>query len=405
MNHRVLLFLCLIFLISLSIAPSLFAADEEDEDDEEEDPWGESKIDHELNAGWDYPSDYIAQPLNYSKRVTEFGITFSQKSSRHFYDDNSELVEGSFRTKKQNFDLFFGMGFSDNLSIALTFPFVYKKTKILEGNQNYRMKRDNTYGYLVEEAFVDFFDNHELWKLWEADLPQLGDIRLYTCYSVYRKLEPRTTSVVVELDVKFPTGNDNPRRTGEIRNYIADGNTDSYIGAAVKQQVWKFSFEAHAGYNIRWKGDTKYSPGTIDYADQILASGEIMFQVPDAPPLWETLALGTEVHYMARPDIDGLRFAGRKPFTTYVKDNSGNELEVEDSPGSLLSVGPKVIYQAPIGWITHLFDEVNFGMDIPVMGQNSLLVKSRSESLPPYEVESYEGIGVTYSIGVLKRWQ
>lgn len=403
MNLRVLLFLCLIFLIALSMTPFAFA-EGEDEGDEEEDPWGEASIDHELNVAWEYPSDYIAQPLNYSKRVTEFGITFSQKYSRFYFDDASELVEGSFKTKKQIFDLYFGMGFSDNLTVAVTFPFVYKKTKVFEENQNYRLRRDNTYGYLFEESFIDFFENHELWKLWEADLPQLGDIRLQAIYSVYRKLDPRTTSVVVEMETKFPSGNDNPRRTGKVRNYMTDGNTDSYLGAAVKQQLWKFAFEAHAGYNLRWKADTKYSPGTIDFADRIQADGEVVFAIPEADPLWDTINVGAEVHYMIRPDVN-FKAAGRKVFSTYVKDNKGNEIELEDAPGSLLSVGPKVVYEAPIGWITHLFDEVNFAMDIPIMGQNSLLTRSNTYYNPPWELESYEGVGITYSVGVLKRWQ
>jgi hypothetical protein len=391
-------------LIPLSITPLAFAQDDED-DEESEDPWGEASIDHELNVPWEYPSDYIAQPLNYSKRVTEFAFGFSQKYSRHYYDDSGDLVEGSFKTKKQVFSLYLGMGWTDNWTVAVTFPFVYKKTKLFEGSNNYRLGRDNTYGYLFEEAVFDFFDNHELWRLWEADLPQLGDLHLYNAYSVFRKLEPYTTSIVIELDVKFPTGNDNPRRTAEVRNFITDGNTDSLLGIGIKQQAWKFAFEFHGGYNIRWPANTKYSAGTVDFADQLKADGEIVFQIPETQPLWDAINIGATAHYMIRPDIDAIKIAGRKPFSTYIKDKNGNEVEVGDSPANMLSVGPTVVYQAPIGWITHVFNEIHFNMDIPVMGENTFLSTTKSYMMPPYELESYEGVGITYSFKLLKRWQ
>ena len=404
MNLRVLLFFCLILIIGLMLTPFAFASDDE-EDDESEDPWGDARIDHELSTPWEYPTDYIAQPLNYSKRVTTFMFGFSQNYSRHYFDDESELVESSFKIKKQIFSLQLGMGLTDNWSFGLIFPFVYKKTKIFDGNQNYRVRRDNTYGYLFEEGLVDFFDNHELWKLWEADLPQLGDVRIWANYSVFRKLEPRTTSIVLEMETKFPTGNDNPRRTGKIRNYLTSGNSDSYFGVGIKQQLWKFAFTWHGGYNLRWPANTKYSAGTVDFGDQLLTDLEIVFAIPEVEPLWKTINVGGQVHYMTRPDIDVFKVAGRKAFTTYIKDNSGNEVALDDSPGSLLTVGPKVVYQSPKWWIAKVFDEVHFSMDIPLMGQNSFLVSSKSYFLPPWDIESYEGVGITYSIGLLKRWQ
>lgn len=400
MNFRVLMLFCLITLFLLLMTPIAIAADDDEEDDQE-DPWGDAAIDHKLNAGWDYPSDYIAQPLNYSKRVTEFGFGFSQMSSRHYYDDNSELVEGSFRSRKQVFEFFLGMGFSDNWSIAVTFPFVYKKTKILEGNQNYRNGGDNTYGYLFEESFVDYLTNHEIWKLWEADLPQLGDVRLWTCYSLYRKLDPRTTSLILEVEAKFPTGNDNLRRGGEVRNFVTTGNTDTYIGLGFKQEAWKFAFEIHGGYNWRLPANTKYSAGEIDFGDQVLADGEVVFEIPAAEPLWSELNIAAFFHYMGR--YENVSLGDRDIMNTYVEDNLGNEVKLDDAPASLLSVGPKLVWQHD--WLSKLFDELSFEMDIPIAGQNSFLVPSHSLYLPPWELESYEGVGITYSIGLLKRWQ
>jgi hypothetical protein len=398
------MFFCLILLVAWCFVPAAFAADDDDDDEEEEDPWGEAKLDHELNVAWDYPSEYIARPLNYSKRVTEFGIRFDQKYARHYFDDEGDLVEGSFKTKKQTFELFLGMGFSDNWSLAITFPFVYKKTKVFEGNQNYRLGRDNTYGALFEEATVDFVDNHELWKVWEADLPSMGDVRLWSGYSVYRKMDPRTTSVILEVEVKFPTGDDNPRRGGEVRNHLTTGQTDSYLGVGFKQQAWKFAFEAHGGYNIRWKSSTKYSAGKVDLGDQLLGDLEVMFQIPEVAPLWSNINVGGVVQYMGRMDF-GVEIDGKKPMFTYIEDNLGHEVNLEDAPGSLISAGPKVVYESPITRWTGWFDEVLFSMDIPISGQRTFLVQSKSSYLPPWELETYEGVGVTYSLGVIKRWQ
>ena len=406
MNLRVLLFFYLIVIIGLAMTPFALAADDDDEeDDESEDPWGDAKIDHELNKGWDYPDVYIEQPLNYSKRVTEFAFGFSQKYTRHYYDEVGDLVAGSFKTKKQIFSFYFGMGFTDNWSVSIMFPFVYKKTKIFDGNQNYRQKRDNTYGYLFEEGLVDFFDNHEIWKLWEADLPQLGDVVIHNSYSVFRKMEPYTTSIVLELDIKFPTGNDNPRRGDTVRNYLTAGNTDSALGIGIKQQAWWLSFEFHFAYNIRWPAATKHSAGELDYGDQLLGEFELAFQPDSGWSYLDSLVLAGAVHAMARPLSEDFRFAGKKAFSTYLKDNAGNITELDDAPGGVLSVEPKIIYMAPVTWLTHLFNEVHLGMDIPVYGQRSFLVSSKSNYLPPWDIEGYEGVGITYSFNLIKRWQ
>ncbi len=388
MKLRIVLLSCLVvFMLSLSL-PIMAAAEDDDDDDDEGDdnPWGEAAIDHKLNVGWQYPSDYVEQPLVYSKRVTEFGFSYDYRYAHNYWNDNEELIEGSFKTKKQTFNIFLGLGLSDNLSVSLNWPLVYKKTKVFPGNQNYRTGRTNTYGALLEESFLDFMDHSDPWKIWEADLPTLGDINMWTAYQFFNRTDPMT-SLAVEMLIKWPTGNDNPRRTGELRNYLTSGNTDWYAGLAAKQQAWKFAFELHAGYNYRMPADTKFSPGKLDLADQVRGTFEVAFQMPKLDPFWNSFAAAVETEYYYRL------------MPTTIEDNLGNEHELEDSPGYELSVKPKLIYSYKPGWDLHL------GMDVPVAGQNSFLVFSRSLYLPPLELESYDGVGITYSIGLVKRWQ
>jgi hypothetical protein len=70
-----------------------------------------------------------------------------------------------------------------------------------------------------------------------------------------------------------------------------------------------------------------------------------------------------------------------------------------DLPRSELSVEPKIIYQ----WGPDL--DVYFNMNIPMMGENSFLVYSRSYYTPPFDIEGNDGVGVTYTLGLKKRWQ
>jgi len=383
MKLRVLIYLCLFVFIG-TVGMPLVAAAEDDEDEGDDNPWGDAAIDHDLNVGWVYPSAYIEQPLVYSKRVTEFGISLDYRYAHHYWNDDGELIEGSFKTKKQTFNVFLGMGFSDNWSVSLNWPFVYKKTMLYDGNQNYRLGRKNTYGVLAEEAFTDFLDHSDPWKLWEADLPTLGDIDMWTAYQFFRRSDPMT-SIAYEMLIKWPTGNDNPRRTGNIRNYLTTGQTDWYNGLAIKQQAWKFSFELHAGYNYRMPADTKFSPGKLDLADQVVGDAEIAFQMPElfAPHFTNNnLALALRAYGFFRV------------IETTIEDNLGNEHTLEDAPGYAFHIEPKVMWK---NWF--------FSMDYPVMGRNSFLVFSRSLFLPPLELESYEGVGITYSLGYLKRWQ
>lgn len=367
----------------------------EDEDEEEENPWGEAELDHELNLGWDYPEDYIARPLVLSRRVTELGVNFSFKESRHYYDEDGNLVEGDFHIKKQTMSLGLGMGFTDRWSVSIRFPFVYKKTVITdpERNQNYRIDRENTYGALFEEAIVDYLDNHELWMLWEADLPTLGDVELWSGYSLYQNLEPRTTSLIAEIVYKAPTGNDNPRRGSNVRNYLTTGTPDFTLGLAAKQQLWRFSGELHAGYKFRMKANTKYAAGTVDLADQVLVDAEIAVQPGEAKPLWDSLALMTEIHYMTRVNDSRLL------------DNKGNKMVMDDAPGYLLSIEPKFVCQGLWPLKIIYSGEIVGSMDIPIAGQKSFLPHSRSSYLPPWELESYESVGITYNFALVKRWQ
>jgi hypothetical protein len=213
----------------------------------------------------------------------------------------------------------------------------------------------------------------------------MGDVVLWTAYQFYMHLEP-TTSFVGEFRLRFPTGNDNFRRTGHIRNYLTNGNTDWYGGLAIKQQAWKFSFALHAGYNFRMPADTKYSPGKIDLGDEVLGNFQAAFQMPVLQPLWDTFAIICDVNYMQRV------------MATTVVDNLGNDQTLDDVPASALDVRPKLSFTLGTG-------DLWLAMDIPIMGQNSFLVYSRSMWLPPIELESYDGVGITYSIGITKRWQ
>ncbi|MCB1152517.1 MAG: hypothetical protein H6684_00640 [Deltaproteobacteria bacterium] len=384
------------------------ADDGSDDDDDGEIDWGEHELDHELNVPWDYPSEYIQRPLVYNKRVTEFSVGFSYKSAKYYYDEDGNLVEGGFQTKKQTFDFMFGMGLTDRWSFRINFPFVYKKTRISDPDSpNYRTGQSNVYGTLGEEAIADHLDQNEVWDLWNADLPWLGDIDLWTGYSLWQKLEP-TRSLIAELNFNIPTANDNPRRGTEIRNYLGDGTPDLYLGLGYKHEQWKFSFEGHAGYNIRMKADTKHSPGTLDPADEVKADGEIAFQIPEVQPLWNTMAIVVAGHYRER--VGNFRWEETTEFdyvdSTIRRDRRGNTLEFDDTPGYLASVEPKVIFEKPEWWGFDWFDgDWIFFADIPVAGQQSFLPVSRSFYYPPYELEHYEAVGITYGLSLVKRWQ
>lgn len=391
MKLRVSILTCLLLLTSMLLLSNwVLAADEDSDKEKEEDQWGDYKIDHKLNIPWEYPNDYVKRPLVYNKRVTEFGVGLSYKDAKHYYDEDGNLVEGDFRIKKQTIDLSLGMGFTDRWSVRINFPFSYKKTKI-DDPSLYRLDRSNVYGTQAEEAFIDFVDYHELWKLWEADLPSLGDVHIWTGYSLYQKFDP-TTSFIIEFDYKAPTGNDNPRRGAKVRNYLTTGTPDFYSGLAIKQQTWKFSFEGHAGYNARMKSDTKYSSGTLDLSDQLLTDLEVAFQVPELKSVLGSWTILSQVHYM------------RRMTNTTITPNTGGKKEIEDTPGYSLSIEPKIIYPYK-GFIETLSGELYFSADIPLGGQRSFLVQGKNYFLPPWEIESYEAVGITYTLGLIKRWQ
>jgi len=393
MTLRVLILTC--FFLSIVFSGFVFAADDDADDDteeEEEDEWGDAKLDHELNIPWDYPKEYTKRPLVVSKNVTEFGATYSFMYAEHYFDENGELKKGSFQSKKQVLDLALKIGVTDRLTVKVNFPFVYKKTRITDpDNQNYRLGRSNVYGTLAEDALVDFLDNHEIWKLWEADLPTLGDVNIWSAYSLYQKLDP-TTSFTFEFNYKTVTGNDNPRRGKEVRSFLTTGTFDFYGGLGFKQEAWKFSFEGHGGYNYRVKGPTKYSSGTMDLADQVKGSVGVAFQIPEVSPFWDTWAFIGEAHYMQRL------------WNSRVTDNFGNTKIIEDTPGYSLTVVPKIMMTDLFGWEVPL-SEGFFSAEIPVAGQRTFLVQSRSSYLPPWDIEGYEGVGITYNLGLIKRWK
>jgi hypothetical protein len=374
-------------LIFAFTAPAAIAWAEDGVDqaeDGKENPWGAAAIDHKLNAGWEYPSDYVKRPLVYNRRVVEFGANFQYRYVHHYWDDEGKLIAGSFKTKRETVNLFLGGGFSDNWSVSINWPFTYKKTVVYPGNQNYRAGRVNTYGALAEEAAVNFLDHSDPWKLWEAQLPQLGDVNVWSAYQFFRRLDP-TTSIAVETNIKWATGNDNPRRGSVVRNYLTSGQSDWYGGLGLKQSAWKFGFELHGGYNWRMPADTKYTPGKLDIADQALANGEISFQVPKAYFI-DTFAIACAGHYMYRV------------MESTVEDKLGNKIKLGDYPGYEARVEPKIIYQ----WDPDF--DIYFTMDIPLAGQNSFLVYSHSYYLPPYEIEGNDGVGITYTLGLKKRW-
>ncbi|MCZ7584791.1 MAG: hypothetical protein M5R36_16475 [Deltaproteobacteria bacterium] len=313
------------------------------------------------------------------------------------FDENGDLVKGTFVTKKQVLELSYGLGITNRWSAGVRFPFVYKKTK-LDGPEavNYRRGRNNVYGTLFEEAFVDYVDHHELWKLWEADLPTLGDVEVWTNYSFYQKLEP-TTSFVLEVLYKAPTGNDNPRRGNEVRSYLTTGTPDTYVGLGFKQEAWKFSFAAHGGYNWRMEASTKHSAGTVDLADEAKGDFEVAFQMPEVDPFWGSFAMIGTAHYKQRL------------WNSRITDNQGNVTIMEDTPGSLLTVEPKLqinefplLEDIPVLSLMSKWESF-FSADIPVSGQRTFL--PRSEYQPPWDLETYEGVGITYSLGLIKRWQ
>jgi hypothetical protein len=393
MKRRFLIFGCFVLVIALMTPVLAVAADDDDEDDEGDDnPWGEAAIDHKLNVGFQYPSEYVHRPLVYSKRVVEFGVVLDYKYTHHYWDDSGNLVAGSFKTKKETLNIFLGGGISDWLSASINWPLTYRKTRVFKGNQNYVRSSKNTYGTLGEQAVVDFLDHSDPWKLWEMDLPTMGDVDLWIAISLFRRLDP-TTNIILETNAKFATGNDNPRRAGEIRGYMTSGQTDFYSGFAVKQSVWQMGFELHAGYNYRLPADTKFSPGHLDLADQVKVDGEIAIQVPAVPVLPKWLVFGTdwaaavEAHYMMRVA------------ESTVVDALDNEIKLQDYPGYNLSVTPKIV----LAWGP--MTDMILSADIPVQGQNSFLVYSRSYYLPPFDIEGNDGVGVTYTLGLKKRWQ
>ena len=374
-------------------------ADDDDDDDgeDEDDKWGEYTIDHKLNVPWSYPTDYVEQPLVLNRLITLFGVGFDYKFADQYFNDDGDLVDGPFNIAKQTVRLWFGMGITDNFTFVITFPFSWKKTTVFRGNQNYLPNGENTYGKLAEEALVDYLTDSEGWDLWNFDWPWLGDIELAFRYQVWHTFEPYTTSIVVESIPKWPTGNDNLRRGSEARNNIASGTTDWYNGIAIKQQAWKFSFLARAGYTWRLESDTKYAFGKIDLADKVSAYGEIMFQVPevhlfDIPgtgkaAFFPTWALGSGFNYWARIG------------ETVIDPVRGDTLNLKDDGGYMMEVMPKVVWQ-----LTSSLD-LTFDMTIPISGEKSFLKATKSFYVPPYEIESYDAVGVTYSVGITKRFQ
>ncbi|MDP8224770.1 MAG: hypothetical protein P9L99_15530 [Candidatus Lernaella stagnicola] len=392
MKRRFLIFGCFVIVAAMLVPGLALGQDGDDEGDEEDDnPWGEAAVDHTLNAGWEYPTDYIHRPLVYNKRVVELGLSFEYKYTRHFWDDGGNLVAGSFKTKKETLNFYVGGGLADWLSVSINWPFSYRKTRIFDGNQNYRPGRKNTYGVLAEEATVDFLDHSDPWKLWEMDMPSLGDIDVWIAFSLFRRLDP-TTSIILETNTKFATGNDNPRRGTEIRGNITSGQTDFYSGFAVKQSAWQFAFELHGGYNYRLPADTKYAPGELDLADQVKVDGEIGFLIPAVPVLPRWLVLGAdwtlacEGHYLMRIT------------ESTVEDNLGNEFKLMDD-GFEASITPKLV----LAWASDT--DLILSADIPMQGESSYLLFSRSYYLPPFDIEGNDGVGVTYSLGLKKRWQ
>jgi len=404
MKRRLLVpFLFTLFVTWLLLPLAGWAAtdnEDGDEDEGEDNPWGESAIDHKLNVGWDYPAEYVKRPLGFNKSLIEFGAGLEYKYVHHFWNDDGELIKGSFKTKKQTLNVHFGMGITDNLSFSINWPFVYKKTQLYAGNQNYRESRENTYGVLAEEAFVEFLDHSDPWQIWEMDLPWMGDVEMTFIYQFIRLLDP-TTSLALESTVKWPTGNDNPRRSSQPRNYLTSGQTDWYNGLGFKQSVgdkWGLGITLRGGYLWRMPGSVKYAPGELDLADQMLADAELAFQIPGIPvdlpsplswfwPFNQSWAIAAEGHYMQRV------------VESTVEDSLGNEVKMGDQPGYEMSVEPKLIFT----YEPNL--DLVFAVDVPLAGQSSFLSFSRSYYVPPYEIEGNDGVGVNYTIGLTKRWQ
>jgi len=255
---------------------------------------------------------------------------------------------------------------------------------------------DNTYGILLEEALIDYFTQSDGWTFWEFDWPWLGDIELEVTYEVFHKWDP-TTAIAIESIPKFSTGTDNIRRGETPRNYVTSGQTDWYNGVAVKQQFWKFSAALKAGYNWRLPSHTKYAPGKLDLADQLKIYAEIFFQVPEFPiiqiPLpiinnfFQSFAIGSGFKYTYRltdSNLDPIR---------------GEEEDLSDGEGFLLEIMPKIIYN--LSGATDLV----VGASIPIQGNGSFLKYTTSFYLPPYEIESYDAVGVVYSLSLTKRFQ
>ena len=351
---------------------------------EEENKWGEYKIDWPLNVPWEYPSDYVARPLNYSREVFAFGIDFNYTYSDQYWDDKGKLIDGPFQIAKQTMRFYFGVGFTDTLTFEAYFPFSYKKTRVLSGNYNYRDYESNVYGTLVEEEMFDYLDGGKGWDWWNFQLPLVGDFEFRMTYSLYRKLEP-TTSLALQSFVKFPTGSDNMRDGRNVRNYITSGNTDWYNGLAVKQQLWKFDVAAGGGYLWRMPANTKYGDGEVDLADQLKAYGEVFFQVPQVKPIFKSFAIGVSAEYYLRL------------VNSELKPIRGNTEELEDGGGYLLTISPKLLYQKGD-------KDIWASVSIPFAGQASFLGLTHNFFYPPYDIESYEPTGVSYAIGFVKRY-
>ena len=128
--------------------------------------------------------------------------------------------------------------------------------------------------------------------------------------------------------------------------------------------------------------------------------GDLSWRSPDGKNLPTAGPPGPPVE--ARADAEnvarGIRLVAQKATKEGPIAGLPNHI-IHDDGRYLLQLQPKVVYQVTPD------TDVTFDMYVPLAGKKSFLKMTRSFYVPPYDIESYDAVGITYSLGIITRFQ